>query len=196
MASGQGTSAASGAASEPPSVQPGTEASSRLRLPRSRPPAAGATRRPAPPVATFSGSVGFKYADHGIDLRRQRPRGRARRPRLARDLPDDRLRRHRRRQPARGGGDARRVQGDGVREPARPSPTTASRPPSRRARPTPSSPATTSRAIGSVGSRSPSPRPELERTPFAPFPDPRRRSHRAAPGGPGDARRDLHRHRR
>ena len=44
----------------------------------------------------------------------QRPRGRARRPGLARDLPHDRLGRHRRRQPARGRRDARRLQGRGL----------------------------------------------------------------------------------
>ena len=90
----------------------------------------------------------------------QRPRGRARRAGLARDLPHDRLRRHRR--AATSARSSRRSTSPRPRPPATatPSPTSGSRAPSRRAPPAPSSPATTSRAIRSGRSRSPSPLPE------------------------------------
>ncbi len=102
IASGEGTSTGGGATAEPPTVEGGSQAplvygfhfSLHRWLVRSR-----HGRR----AADLHGQRRLPLPRPRDRPARQRPRGRTRRARLARHLPDDRLRRHRRRQSPLGG---------------------------------------------------------------------------------------------
>ena len=108
--SGEGTSTSRGATGDPPTSRAAARPRSSTAS-TSRRPAAGATRPPARRGSTFTRHRRLPVLRPRDRPAGQRPRGRARRARLTRDLPDDRLRGHRRRQPARGRRDARRLQG-------------------------------------------------------------------------------------
>ena len=168
IASGEGTATSRGATGDPPEVAGGSQAPLVYAF---HFPFAGGWCDPATGSArlTLHRHRGFALRRSRDRPARQRPRGRTRRPGVARDLP------HERAPASTDGGNQRAVvetldvsKAAGVpRAPTRKSFDLSSGPrrSSRRARPTRCSPATTSQATRSGGSPSPSPLPESrERT--------------------------------